>query len=130
MIHMGAFIPGNTQQQLRKLLQWGNVRHEQLSHAIQITKDTVLSYLKHQLEKGNYDAVTDVLEGKPMTTAGKQLHQNLQERIADNLVLQLRLCKVLSISMAVIILPLILAKLSGMVLCKFKETDNEHIPEK
>ncbi|NEM98845.1 hypothetical protein [Pontibacter burrus] len=125
MIHMGAFIPGNTQRQLKELLQWGKVRHEQLSHAILITKDSVLGYLKRQLQKGNFEAVLDVLEGKPMTSSGRALHHELQNHIADNLMLQLRIGKVLAVSMSIIILPLILAKLSDVVLDKFKEITEE-----
>ncbi|MBB6610285.1 hypothetical protein H7F15_04475 [Pontibacter sp. Tf4] len=121
MIHMGAFLPGNTQQQLRGLLQWEKVRHDQLSQAILVTKDAVLGYLKRQLEKGNYSAVLDVLEGKPMTVSGKLLLHDLQDRIATNLILQLHIRKVLAISMAIIILPLILAKLSNLVIDKFRD---------
>ena len=122
---MGAFLPGNTQQQLKELLQWGKVRQEQLSHAILITKDTVLGYLKRQLEKGNWHAVLDVLEGKPMTAKGKLLQDELHEHIASNLILQLHIRKVLAVSMAVVILPLILAKLSDIVLDKFEELSGE-----
>ncbi len=101
-------------------MQWGKIRQEQLSHAILITKDTVLGYLKKQLQKGNWKDVLDVLEGKPMTVNGKLLQEELRNRIASNLILQLHIRHALAISMAVIILPLILSKLSGLVLGKIK----------
>jgi hypothetical protein len=120
MIHMRAFMPDSTQDRLNNLLRWGKIRQEQLTQAILITNESVVGFLKRQLQKGNWKAVQEVLEGKPMTRAGKIMFSQLRDHVATNLIMRLGLRKVIAIGIAVIVLPLILAKLSGMVISKFK----------
>ena len=119
MIHMRAFMPDNTQQRLSDLLRWGKLRQEQISQAILITNESVVGFLKRQLQKGKWRAVQDVLEGKPMTKAGKFMLSELRDHIATNLIMRLGLRKVIAVSIAAIVIPLILAKLSGEAISKF-----------
>ncbi|MBC5773448.1 hypothetical protein H8S95_05180 [Pontibacter sp. KCTC 32443] len=121
MIHMRAFMTAGSQQRLKELLQWGKLRQEQLSQAILITKDSVVDYLKRQLQKGKWREVEDVLEGKPMTNAGKFMFEQLQDHVISNLIMRLGLRKVLAVAIAAIILPLILAKLGGDAVSKFRD---------
>jgi hypothetical protein len=120
MIHMRAFMPDNTQQRLNDLLRWGKLRQDQISQAILITNESVIGFLKRQLQKGKWRAVNDVLEGKPMTKAGKFMLSELRDHITTNLIMRLGLRKVIAVSIALVILPLVLAKLSGNVISKFK----------
>ncbi|MEJ8756590.1 hypothetical protein WG947_06265 [Pontibacter sp. H259] len=121
MIHMHAFLPANTQQRLSDLLRWGKIQQSQLSQAILVTNESVVGFLKRQLQKGNWRAVQDVLEGRPMTKAGKFMFTQLRDHVATNLMMRLGLRKVIAVGIAVIILPLILAKLSGEVVSKFRK---------
>ena len=123
MIHMGAFMHPDSLQRIKELLKWSKLRQEQLSQAILITKESVVEYLKRQLQKGNWEAVQDVLSGKPMTKAGKFMLRQLQDHVITNLIMRLGLRKVLAVGIAVIILPLILAKLSGLVISKIMGKD-------
>ena len=120
MIHMSAFMTDNTQQRLNNLLRWGKIRQEQLTQAILITNESVVGFLKRQLQKGNWKAVQEVLEGKPMTKSGKFMLRELRNHVATNLIMRLGLRKIIAVSIAVIVLPLILAKLSGVVINKLK----------
>ena len=120
MIHMRAFMPANPQQKLTRLLHWSQLKQEQLSQAIFISKDSVVSFLQRQLEKGNWDAVRDVLKGKPMTKTGKLILGELRNNIATNLIMRLGLRKVIAVGIAIVLLPLILAKVGGEIVSKLK----------
>lgn len=120
MIHMRAFIPANSPQKLNEILQWSKLRQEQVSQAILISKESVISFLKRQIEKGNWEAVREILKGKPMTKTGKFLVNQLRDHIATNLIMRLGLRKVIAVGIAMVVLPLILAKLSGDVINRFR----------
>ncbi|MHC2992504.1 hypothetical protein OB13_13250 [Pontibacter sp. HJ8] len=115
MIHMSAFIPKNADMKLKSLLQWSRLRQGQLSEAIYITKDTVLGFLKRQIERGNWREVQEVLKGKPMSHAGRFLLHELRHKVVHSLIMRMGLRKVIAVAIAVVLLPLILAKVAGEV---------------
>lgn len=123
MIHMRAYMTANTQHRLKDLMQWGQLKHEQISQIMLITKESVLGFLKRQLEKGNWKGVQDVLEGKPMTKTGKFLFMQLRDHVASNLIMRLGLRKVIAVGIAIVVLPLVLAKISGSLIGKFRGND-------
>lgn len=95
---------------------WGRLRQEQLYDAFFITKDTILGFLKRQIEKGNWREVLEVLKGKPMTQAGRFILQELRDKVVSNLILRMGLRKVIALALAVVLMPLILAKVAGEVI--------------
>lgn len=113
---MSAFIPKDADMKLKSLLQWSRLRQGQLSEAIYITKDTVLGFLKRQIERGNWREVLEVLKGKPMSRAGRFLLHELRSKVVHNLVMRMGLRKVIAVAIAVVLLPLILAKVTGEVI--------------
>jgi len=115
MIHMQTFIPKDTPLKLRQFTRWSRLRQEQLREAVAVSSDTLTEFLKRQLEKGNWDAVQDVLRGKPMTTAGKFLLQELRDNLLSRMILRLGLRKVIAAGLVVILLPLLLAKIAAEV---------------
>ncbi|WP_299699802.1 hypothetical protein [uncultured Pontibacter sp.] len=116
MIHMPAFIPKNTDDKLRSLMQWGRLRQHHISEAFFITKDTVLSFLKRQIEHGNWRAVMEVLKGKPMTQAGRFMLHELRDKVVRSLIIRMGLRKVIAVALAIVLMPLILAKVAGEVI--------------
>jgi len=115
---MRAFLSKDMLCKLQVLQQWSQLRQEQPGQAIRITKDAVLSYLKRQIERGNWQAVREVLKGKPMTQAGRFLLGELRDKIVQNLILRLGLRKVIAVGLAAVLLPLVLAKVAGELLRK------------
>lgn len=113
MIHMQAFIPKNTDEKLKSLMQWGRLRQHQLSEAFIITKDTILSFLKRQIEHGNWRAVLEILKGKPMTQAGRFMLHELREKVVRSLIIRMGLRRVIAVALAIVLMPLILAKVAG-----------------
>lgn len=89
------------------------MRQEQLNQAYSVTQDTVLNYLRHQIEQGNWREVQEVLRGKPMTRAGKFLFGELRNRVAGKLVMRLGLRKFVAAALVLVLLPIILAQLAG-----------------
>lgn len=113
---MSTFIPKNSEEKLRSLIQWGKLRQEQVSEALVLTKDTVLGFLKRQIEQGNWRAVLDVLKGKPMTQAGRYMLGELRSKVARKLIMRLGLRPIIATGLVVLLLPLVLAKVTGEVI--------------
>ncbi|SIT79389.1 hypothetical protein SAMN05444128_0741 [Pontibacter indicus] len=116
MIHMSAYIPKNADEKLRSLLQWGKLRQEQLAEAFLITKDTVLGFLRRQIEHGNWRAVLEVLKGKPMTRAGRYLLSELRSKAVRKLIMRMGLRPIIATTLVIVLLPIILAKVTGEVI--------------
>ncbi|WP_243409464.1 hypothetical protein [Pontibacter virosus] len=112
---MSAYIPKNTDAKLRSLLHWGKIRQEQLTEAFLITKDTVLGFLKRQIEHGNWRGVLEVLKGKPMTKAGRFVLDELRSKVVRKLIMQMGLRPVIATTLVILLLPIILAKVAGEV---------------
>lgn len=121
MIYMRNFFPAVPDAKLQQLQKWTNLRQEQLHMAVQITKDSVLGFLRRQLEKGNWREVEDVLKGKPMTRTGKFLFNEMKNRVVGNLILRLGLRRVIAVAIAMVLLPLILAKVAGTIMSRMKK---------
>ena len=117
---MRSYLNVRSEHRLKELLQWGRLKHEKLSQIFLITKDSVLGFLKRQLEKGNWKGVQDVLDGKPITKAGKFMFLQLRDHVASNLIMRLGLRKVIAVGIAIVILPLVLAKISGSLIGKIR----------
>jgi hypothetical protein len=113
---MQAFIPKDADDKLKSLMEWGRLRQHQLSDAFYITKDTILSFLKRQIEHGNWRAVMEVLKGKPMTQAGRIMLHELRDKVVRSLILRMGLRKIIAVALAVVLMPLILAKVAGEVI--------------
>ena len=115
MIYMRNFFPDIPNTKLIQLQKWTKLRKEQLREAVFITKDTVVDFLRRQIARGNWREVEEVLKGKPMTTTGKFIFSEMRSRVVGNLVLRLGLRRVIAVAIAIILLPVILAKVSGEV---------------
>lgn len=113
---MQAFIPKNADEKLRSVLQWGRLRQEQIGEVILITKDTVIGFLKRQIERGNWREVMEVLKGKPMTQAGRFMLHELRDKIVRRLIVRLGLRPVIAAGLVLVLLPIILAKVAGEVI--------------
>ena len=122
---MSAFLPKDLDMKMRSLQQWTKLRQAQLSEAILITKDTVLGFLKRQIERGNWREVLEVLKGKPMTQAGRFLFQELRDKVVRKLVIRLGLRPVMAVAVTVVLLPLILAKVAGEVISFIRSTQSK-----
>ena len=122
---MSAFLPKNSDMKLRSLLHWTRLRQEQLSEAIFITKDTVLGFLKRQIERGHWREVLEVLKGKPMTQAGRYLIKELRDKVARKLIIRLGLRPVIAVTITLVLLPLILAKVAGEVISFIRSSQNK-----
>ncbi|MBX0332073.1 hypothetical protein K3G39_02370 [Pontibacter sp. HSC-14F20] len=116
MIHMSTYIPKNADEKLRSLLHWGKLRQEQVSEAFLITKDTVLGFLKRQIERGNWRGVLEVLKGKPMTQAGRYILGELRSKAVRKLIMSMGLRPVIATALVIVLLPIILAKVTGEVI--------------
>ena len=117
---MRAFLPKHPDRTFQELMRWGRLRQEQLNEAVLVTKDTVLGFLRRQIEHGNWREVQEVLRGKPMTRAGRFLLGELRGRVVGNLIMRLGLRKVIAVALAFVLLPLILAAVAGEVMSKYK----------
>lgn len=115
MIHMSAYIPKNADVKLRSLLNWGKLQQEQLGEAFLITKDTVMGFLKRQIEHGNWRSVMEVLKGKPMTQAGRYMLSELRSKAVRKLIMRMGLRPVIATALVIVLLPIILAKVAGEV---------------
>lgn len=116
MIHMSAYIPKNADVKFRSLLHWSKLRQEQLGEAFLITKDTVLGFLKRQIEHGNWRSVLEVLKGKPMTQAGRYMLSELRSKAVRKLIMRMGLRPVIATALVILLLPIILAKVAGEVI--------------
>ncbi|MDX5438660.1 MAG: hypothetical protein LPK03_15780, partial [Pontibacter sp.] len=105
---MHNLIPRDAGLRLRRFQQWSRMRQEHLSQAYSITQDTVLNYLKRQIERGNWREVQEVLRGKPMTKAGKFLFNELRIDVVGKLVMRLGLRKLVAAALVLVLLPIIL----------------------
>ncbi len=121
---MHTFFPKVSQEKLESLARWAKLRQDQLRDAITITSDTVTDFLMRQLERGNWKAVQEVLKGKPMTKAGKFLLAELRNNLASKLILRLGMRKVVAVGFAMVLLPLILAKVAGHIMYKVRPPEN------
>jgi hypothetical protein len=121
---MPAFIPKNADDKLKSLMEWGRLRQHQISEAFFITKDTILSFLKRQIEHGNWRAVLEVLKGKPMTQAGRFMLHELRDKVVRSLIIRMGLRKVIALALAVVLMPLILAKVTGEVIGWMRNRNN------
>lgn len=110
---MRNFFPSISPLKLQQLQRCSNLRQEQLIEAITITKDSVLGFLKRQLEKGNWKEVQDVLKGKPMTKAGKFFYNELRGKVVSTLMLRLGLRRIVAVGVALVLVPIILAMVAG-----------------
>ncbi|WP_187260719.1 hypothetical protein [Pontibacter beigongshangensis] len=114
-------IPPIEQLKLQELLRWTQLRQEQVAEAILITKDTILGFVKRQAEKGNWKEVEQVLKGKPMSRTAGFLANELKDRVVQNLIFRLGLRRIIALALAMVLLPFLLAKISGTLICKFRE---------
>ncbi|WP_266205661.1 hypothetical protein [Pontibacter kalidii] len=121
MIYMHQFIPRKSWPRLQQLQRWGQLRQEQMTLAFYITKDTVLQYLRHQIERGNWREVQEVLKGKPMTKAGQFLYHELRDKVIGKLIMRLGLRKVIAMALVIILLPIILAQVAGELLRRVRD---------
>jgi len=121
MIYMHQFIPRNTSHRLQQLQHWGRLRQEQVGQAYYLTKDTVLHFLRRQLERGNWREVQEVLRGKPMTRAGQFLYHELRDRVVGKLIMRLGLRKIIAVGLAMVLLPIILAQVAGELLRRIRK---------
>ena len=112
---MSAYIPKNADEKLRSLLHWGKLQQEQLAEAFLITKDTVLGFLKRQIEHGNWRNVMEVLKGKPMTQASRYMMSELRSKAVRKLIMRMGLRPIIATALVVVLLPIILAKVAGEV---------------
>ncbi|PRY15706.1 hypothetical protein CLV24_102330 [Pontibacter ummariensis] len=112
-------------QKLQPLLLKTKLKQEQLSKAIFITKDSIISFLKRQVEQGNWQEVQEILKGKPMTEAGSFLVEELRDSVVSKLILRLGLRKFIAVGIALVLLPLLLARLSGELLFKLRKREAE-----
>ncbi len=127
---MHHFIPKDPHLKLQDLQRWSKLRQEQLSQAVTITKDTVLGFVRRLAEHGNWQAIEQLLKGKPMTKAGKFLLQELRASVVSSLILRLGMRRVLAVGLAGILLPFILAKVAQEVLSRVKRTpDSDALKE-
>jgi hypothetical protein len=122
---MHNFFPKVTSLQLKQLQQWTSLRQEQLSEAIAITNDSIVNFMKRQVEKGNWREVEEILKGKPLTTTGKFLYKELRGRVVSNLMLRLGLRRVVALAIALVLVPFIIAKLAGTLINKIKGQRSE-----
>ena len=120
---MRNFFPSISPLKLQQLQRWSNLRQEQLAEAINITKDCVLGYLKRQLEKGHWKEVQDILRGKPMTKAGKFFYNEIRGRVVSTLMKQLGLRRIVAVGIALILVPIVLAKVAGEAVRMVKKHD-------
>ena len=118
---MSLFFPKDASHKLQLLMQWSKLRQEELREAVSLTKDTVTEFLKRQVERGNWNAVQEVLRGKPMTTAGKFLMEELRDNLVTKLIIRFGLRKVFAVGLAVVLLPLILAKVAGEIVRQVRQ---------
>jgi hypothetical protein len=119
---MRAYLPKEPHLKLQALQQWSKLRQDQLSDAILVTKDTVLAFLRRQAERGNWQDVEQILKGKPMTKAGRFLFQELRDHVIGNLIMRLGLRKIIAVGLAGLLIPFILAKVTGDVLRKIRNS--------
>lgn len=117
---MHQFIPKNIWPKLQGLQDWGQLRQEQLSQAFFITKDTVLQFLKRQIERGNWREVQEVLKGKPMTRTGKFIYHEMRDLVIGKLIMRLGLRKIIAAALVIVLLPIILAQVAGELIRKVK----------
>ncbi len=101
-------------------MRWTKLRQQQVAESILITKDTVLGFLKRQAERGNWQEVEQVLKGKPITAGAKFMAQELKDRIVRNLIIRMGLRPVIAAGLALVLLPLILAKIGGTIISKWR----------
>ncbi|WP_187270203.1 hypothetical protein [Pontibacter qinzhouensis] len=118
---MKFFLQENPFLNQQELLRWTQLRHAQLVDAIQVTKDTIWGFVKRQAAKGNWKEVEEVLKGKPMSETALFLGKELKDRVVQNLILRLGLRSIIAVSLAIVLLPFILAKLSGSIISYMKE---------
>lgn len=107
MIYMHQFIPDSTWVKLQRLQRRSGLHKAQLRQAYDVTKDTVLQYLRRQLMRGNWREVQEVLKGKPMTSTGKLLHREMRSLVVGKLIMRLGLRKITAAALALVLLPLI-----------------------
>ena len=105
---------------MQQLLRWARLRQDQLNAAILITKDSVVNFLKRQIERGNWREVQEILKGKPMTKAGRFMMVQLRDNVASILIKRLGLRHFIAVGIAIVLLPLILAKVGGELVGKYK----------
>ncbi|ARS34917.1 hypothetical protein [Pontibacter actiniarum] len=120
MIYMHQFIPQATLAKLQHLPCWSRQQKGQLHQAYFILHDTVLEYLRRQLARGKWHEVQEILKGKPLTPSGKFLLKELQRLVTGKLMWYLDVKKVFAASIVLMLLPLILAKLTGEMVRKAK----------
>ncbi|MHA6249291.1 hypothetical protein ACXYMU_15225 [Pontibacter sp. CAU 1760] len=110
---MHQFLPRNAADRLQDFAAKASLQQEQLREAFSLSVDTVTEFLKRQLEKGNWEAVKEILHGKPMTKAGKFLLLELKSSLITKLIFRLGLRKLIAVGLVLVILPLVLAKVAG-----------------
>ncbi|WP_237144351.1 hypothetical protein [Pontibacter pamirensis] len=118
---MRTFFPKPAPEKLSALIDWSKLRQEQLTEAVSVTKDTVTEFLMRQIERGNWKEVQEVLHGKPMTKAGKFLLEELRDSVVSKLIFRLGLRKVIAVGLAVVLLPLVFAKVAGQLMSKVRQ---------
>ncbi|RIJ41605.1 hypothetical protein [Pontibacter oryzae] len=120
MIYMHNFIPRKSWKKLSQIQAWGKLGQEQLSQAILVTKDAVFNYLRRMLQRGHWREVKDILKGKPLTKTGHFVLSELRNQVVSKLMMRLGLRKVIAVALALVLLPLILAQVSGELIRKLK----------
>lgn len=120
MRNIKFILPHIEQLKKEELMRWTQLRQEQLAESIQITKDTILGFVKRQAEKGNWKEIEQVLKGKPMSKTAGFLANELKDRVVQNLILRMGLRRIIAVALALVLLPFILAKISGSLISKFR----------
>ncbi|MCC9138252.1 hypothetical protein ACFSKU_14420 [Pontibacter silvestris] len=123
MINILTYFPKDSEAKLQSLIRWAKLGQEQVSQAVVITKDTIISFLKRQAERGNWDEIQQVLKGKPMTKTGKLLLNELRDSLVSRFILRLGLRPVIAIALAAVLLPVIFSKFGAILIDKFKRSN-------
>lgn len=97
-------------------MQWARLRQEQVGEVIFVMKDTVLGFLKRQVERGKWREVMEVLKGKPLTQAGRFMLFELRDKVVRTLIIRMGLRKAIAVALAIVLLPIILAKVASEVI--------------
>ncbi|MCC9168333.1 hypothetical protein [Pontibacter harenae] len=113
-------LPEKMPTNFHEIQLWGKLRQEQISQAVLVTSDTILSFIKQQIEKGNWQAVDDFLHGKPMTKTGQILLKELRSKVLSNIMMRLGLRKIIAVGLVMVLLPFVLVKTAAEIRSKYR----------
>lgn len=101
-------------------MRQGKLCQEQLTMAMAITKEAVQTFVRRQIASGNWQAVQEVLNGKTVSATGAFLVKELRDKVVGKLIKRLALRPFIALGLAVILIPLIIAKVSGEIVSMVK----------